>query len=76
MCVTPVSILWILCRRSEVISLLADWTVVLTAVQVLQHKLLNALPVDHTHKHTPLPDDHTIILFQRGCHGDQVVTWV
>lgn len=74
-CVAPVSVLWILCRGSEVVRLLADWTVVLTAVQVLQHKFLDALP-GNTHKYTSLTHNRNTILFKRGCHGDKMVTWV
>lgn len=47
LCVTPVSILWILCRRSKIVCLLVGWTAVLTAFQVLQIKFPYALPVDH-----------------------------
>lgn len=49
MCVTPVTILWVLWRWRKLVHLFIGWTAVLTAVQVLQHKFLDALPVDSTH---------------------------
>lgn len=44
-------------------NLFVNWTAVLTAVQVLQHKFLDAFPVNQTHTHnvTRLPHHHRLL---------------